>query len=167
MLWNISNCTKKIFSLLQTLICVWMSSIKQALTPVTQCNEYFKIKTCRIKPQIIISSVPQSPYRHTTYPAQRTSAYLTTHPQSQSGQPHRGCLTYTIRKHFQVMMYGTNPSQASKWPAALVCIQDIMGVCVHQWEGGETGDRDEVEGKRRERRKSLHPLPGEKHVRWE
>ncbi len=40
-------------------------------------------KTCFIKPQIIIVSVPQSAitseYHHTTYPAQITAAYLSTH----------------------------------------------------------------------------------------
>lgn len=36
-----------------------------------------------------------------------------------------------------------NHKPASKWPAALFCIQNMaLGVCVHQWEGGEISESD-------------------------
>lgn len=60
------------------------------------------------------------------------------------------------------MLHGTNPSRGSKWPAALVCIQNTQGVHVHQWMGGGNRRERERDGEMELREgdvRGLHPLP--------
>ncbi len=115
---------------------------KQALissfTPLNANNILKKTKTCCMKPQIIISSVPMSPHQHT---AQTAAAHLSTHLQSQPGQSHRGCLTCTSRKHSQVMLQGTKPIAGKPIACSISLHTDSIG-CMHPAAGGR-GDRRE------------------------
>lgn len=104
---------------------------------ILQCNDYFKIKTYCIKPQVIISSVTLSLYHNTTYLTQRTAAYLTTCLQSQPGQHHRGCLTCMNSEYFQ-----DKPITVQQMTHSISLHTEFIGVCAHQREGGEAGRKD-------------------------